>query len=83
MLSGKAWDAEGNPLTGPQLTWTLDGGTPLGSGASVTADLPAGQHLITLKAVDAALHTGKATVSVVVAKPGVPAVAILSPIDVY
>lgn len=52
-LIGLATDREDGPLADSALLWTLDGGTPIGSGnLTGLENLPYGSHTITLTATD-------------------------------
>ncbi|MFT3865181.1 MAG: hypothetical protein QM729_12970 [Solirubrobacterales bacterium] len=65
-LSGGAVDAAGRALTGRHLRW-FAGKTKLGSGAKLSAILPAGTRRVRLEAVDAAGRAAWTSARVVVA----------------
>lgn len=65
-LSGGAVDAAGKALTGSRLRW-FAGKTKLGTGAKVSAVLPAGARSVRLEATDAAGRRASASARVAVA----------------
>jgi PKD repeat protein len=80
-LTGSATDAEDGALTGAALKWTSSRDGMLGTGASVTATLTQGVHVLTLTATDSQSATGTAsvTVSVNAANNQPPVVTITAP----
>ena len=67
---GSATDPEDGALTGPSLSWTSSVEGPLGNGGSLTRPLVAGQHTITLTAMDSEGATGETSVLIDVIPPG-------------
>jgi hypothetical protein len=80
-LTGSALDTEDGPLTGANLAWTSSRDGALGTGASVTANLTQGVHVLTLTATDSMNATGAASVTVSVNSPNnqAPTVSITAP----
>jgi hypothetical protein len=66
LLKGYAYDREGGTLEGEAMSWSSDQDGFLGTGNQVLTELSAGQHTITLTAIDSSDNTGTATISVFV-----------------
>ena len=80
-LTGSATDPEDGALTGAALAWTSSRDGALGTGASVSATLSQGVHVLTLTATDsmAASASASVTVSVNAANNQPPVVTITAP----
>jgi hypothetical protein len=66
VLSGSATDLQDGPLAGSQLAWSSSRQGALGSGATLTATLQPGKHVITLRATNRAGKSATASVTVTV-----------------
>lgn len=70
LFSGVASDPEDGALGGTSLVWTSDlVAGPLGTGASFEAALPAGEHVIRLRATDRDGNVGEASATLPVTAP--------------
>lgn len=80
-LAGMATDTEDGALTGASLAWSSSRDGALGSGASVSATLTQGVHVLTLTATDSMNATGTASITVSVNVPNnqAPTVTITAP----
>jgi hypothetical protein len=64
---GVATDPQDGALSGSALVWTSSElSTPIGTGLSFEAALPAGTHLITLIATDSDSNTGTDTITLTI-----------------
>jgi hypothetical protein len=64
---GVATDPQDGALIGPSLVWTSSElSSPIGTGLSFNASLPAGTHVITLTATDSDSNTGADTVTLTI-----------------
>jgi len=64
---GVATDPQDGALTGASLVWTSDQlGSPIGTGTSFQAALPAGTHVITLTAADSDSNTGTDSITLII-----------------
>ncbi len=81
VFSGSANEADGSPMSGALLTWTsiLDG--ELGTGASISASLSVGNHVIAFDATNSQGVTVSASVGIIIEGPpnGLPTASIVSP----
>ncbi len=80
-LTGTATDTEDGALMGASLAWSSSRDGALGTGASLSATLTQGVHVLTLTATDTMSATGSASITVSVNTPNnvAPTVSISAP----